>query len=69
MALRLEEVVLARVAQEVRVFPVLTAFDGALSPHLSPVMEHLRARGYTATLRGVAYEFQKGGNQMLCVSR
>jgi hypothetical protein len=60
---------LARVAQEVRVFPVLTAFSGALSPHLTQVMANLRTRGYTAMLRDVAYEFQKGGNQMLCVSR
>jgi hypothetical protein len=60
---------LARVAREVRVFPLLVAFSGALSPHLAPVLEQLRERGYTAAVRTVGYEFQKGGNQMLCLSR
>src|SRR5262249_52589707 len=37
---------MCRVAQEVRVFPILTAFSGEISPHLSPVMEGLRREGY-----------------------
>ncbi len=57
-----------RVATEVRVFPLLTAFSGELSPHLSPVMEHLRTLGYAVEVRPVEYEFQRGGNKMLCVS-
>jgi hypothetical protein len=56
---------MARVAREVRVFPLLTAFDGQLSPHLPAVMERLRAQGCAVEVCPVAYEFQKGGNKML----
>lgn len=59
---------LVRVAREVRVFPLLTAFAGELSPHLAPVLESLRTHGCAVEVRPVGYEFQKGGNQMLCVS-
>jgi SAM-dependent methyltransferase len=59
---------MARVAGELRVFPVLTAFSGDLSPHLAPVMERLHRQGFTVEIRQVDYEFQKGGNQMLCVA-
>ncbi len=58
---------LTRVAQEVRIFPVLTAFSGELSPHLSPVIERLTEHGFIVEVRTVEYEFQKGGNQMLCL--
>ncbi|MCW3053776.1 MAG: hypothetical protein JWN14_2946, partial [Chthonomonadales bacterium] len=56
-----------RVAGEVRIFPILTAFSGEPSPHLPPILEWLNRQGYTAEIRQVAYEFQKGGNQMLVV--
>jgi hypothetical protein len=59
---------LARVAGEVRVFPLLAAFSGGRSPHLDPVLAQLRAHGMAAAIRPVDYEFQKGGNMMLCVS-
>lgn len=59
---------MARVAGEVRVFPLLTAFSGIVSPHLMGVVEALRSQGYDAEIRQVGYEFQKGGNQMLCVT-
>jgi ubiquinone/menaquinone biosynthesis C-methylase UbiE len=58
---------LARVAPEVRVFPLLTAFSGQVSPHLAPAIELLERNGHTVDVRRVEYEFQKGGNQMLCV--
>jgi hypothetical protein len=58
---------MARVAQEVRIFPLLTAFDGQLSSHLPVVMEHLREQGCSVEVCPVAYEFQKGGNKMLRV--
>lgn len=58
---------IARVAKEVRVFPLLAAFTGELSLHLPAVMETLRGRGYDVEVRRVAYEFQKGGNKMLVV--
>jgi hypothetical protein len=59
---------MARIAGEVRVFPILTAFSGEPSPHLPGVIEALRERGYDVEVRRVGYEFQKGGNEMLCVS-
>jgi len=58
-----------RVAGEVRIFPILTAFSGDPSPHLAPILEWLNRQGHTAEIRQVAYEFQKGGNQMLVVKR
>ncbi|MCW3098940.1 MAG: hypothetical protein JWL77_4558 [Chthonomonadaceae bacterium] len=60
---------MARVATEVRVFPLLTAFTGEVSPHLPAVMEALRDQGCSVDIRPVAYEFQKGGNKMLVVAR
>jgi hypothetical protein len=60
---------MARVAGEVRVFPLLTAFSGEVSPHLPAVMEALRDQGCSVEVRPVNYEFQKGGNKMLIVTR
>jgi hypothetical protein len=55
---------LCRVAQEVRVFPLLE-LSGALSRHLSEVVSALEADGCNVSIEPVNYEFQKGGNQML----
>ena len=60
---------LARIAAEVRVFPLLTAFSGEISPHLVVVMDALREKRYLVDVREVEYEFQKGGNKMLIVKR
>ncbi len=57
---------LCRVAQEVRIFP-LVELSGATSRHLSAVVEALSAAGRKVTIEAVNYEFQKGGNQMLRV--
>lgn len=59
---------LLRVAQEVRFFPLL-GLDGALSPHLEPITKKLASKGFNAQVQSVTYEFQKGGNQMLKISR
>jgi hypothetical protein len=56
---------LCRVAREVRIFPVVEQFSGEVSPHLAPIIAHLAAQGFKAEVVTVAYEFQKGGNQML----
>ena len=56
-----------RVASQVRVFPLVTQFDGETSPHLEAVIDRLNARGFQVEVRKVDYEFQKGGNQMLWV--
>jgi hypothetical protein len=55
---------LCRVAQEVRIFPLLE-LSGARSRHLPEVIEALETGGCTVQIEAVNYEFQKGGNQML----
>lgn len=58
---------LCRVAREVRIFPLLE-LGARLSRHLAEVIEHLRNKGYECTVEKVAYEFQKGGDEMLRVT-
>ncbi|MFY9328465.1 MAG: hypothetical protein WAO76_10665 [Georgfuchsia sp.] len=55
-----------RVAREVRVFPLL-ALDGVSSPHLHFVNEYLASHGFSIEVKRVAYEFQRGGNEMLVI--
>jgi SAM-dependent methyltransferase len=57
---------LCRVARNVRVFPLL-ALGGQPSPYVEPVCKALEAVGRQASTERVAYEFQRGGNQMLRV--
>ena len=59
---------LLRIAQEVRIFPLLK-LDGELSPYLELVLEDLSNKGCSLQIQSVDYEFQKGGNQMLRISR
>ena len=58
---------MARVAEEVRAFPLLGAY-GASSPHLRPLVGALWDRGYAVEIRRVPYEFLQGGNEVLSVS-
>ena len=55
---------LCRVAQEVRVFPLLDV-NAVRSDHLEPILDELRQSGFDARIQAVPYEFQRGGNQML----
>lgn len=59
---------LARVAHEVRIFPLLD-LEGKRSPHLGPAMSALRASGLRVEERPVSFVFQKGGGTMLRVRR
>jgi hypothetical protein len=59
---------LLRIASEIRIFPLLK-LDGETSPYLELVMGDLSDKGYSTQIQTVAYEFQKGGNQMLQISR
>jgi len=59
---------LCRVAADVRVFPLLT-LGSRRSPFVEPVMDALARRGFHPTIELVAYEFQRGGNEMMRVSR
>ena len=53
-----------RVARSVRVFPLLD-LDGQPSSHINPLREALARDGIESRIEAVAYEFQKGGNEML----
>lgn len=57
---------LCRVAQEVRIFPLLNV-SGEQSSLLLQVIEKLQQSGYKAEIQQVNYEFQKGGNKLLSV--
>lgn len=57
---------LIRVANEVRVFPLVT-YAGKLSPYVGEVVASLQANGYGVEIRGVDYELQNEGNAMLRV--
>jgi hypothetical protein len=57
-----------RVSQEVRIFPLLTLMLER-SPYLDPLMDELRQAGYQVEVMQVAYELQKGGNEMLVIRR
>jgi len=59
---------LARVAREVRVFP-LVALGGAPSAYVDPVAETMRRDGFDVAIDTVPYEFQRGANRMLRVTR
>ena len=58
---------LCRVADEVRVFPLLDLV-GNISIHLDPIRLALHDKGIETSIEKVDYEFQKGGNQMLRIS-
>ncbi len=55
---------LCRVADEVRIFPLVT-LGGAPSPHVEAVVRAAERSGRRARIERVAYEFQRGGNEML----
>jgi hypothetical protein len=59
---------MARVALEVRIFPLLQ-LGNTPSPHVGAMRAELSRRGYKHELLRVPYEFQKGGNEMLVVRR
>jgi hypothetical protein len=59
---------MSRVAQEVRIFPLLVNMTGEVSPFLNPVIKELRAMGYGVQIQTVPYEFQRGGNQLLQIN-
>jgi len=55
---------MCRVAREVRIFPLL-ALGGRRSNYVDLVAGVLDGLGYTVSVERVAYEFQRGGNQMM----
>ena len=59
---------LLRISPEVRIFPSLK-LDCSPSPYVKPVIQEFDSRGFNVQVQPVAYEFQKGGNQMLKINR
>ena len=59
---------MCRVADEVRIFPLL-ALGSVRSRHVDPVADEIRRRGFHVSIEHVPYEFQKGGNQMMRIRR
>ena len=55
---------LARVAAEVRVFPMIS-LDGTPSPHVETCRRFLEQRGARVTIEPVPFEFQRGANHLL----
>jgi hypothetical protein len=55
---------LARVAGEIRIFPLL-ALGGERSPLVDSVAGACRTDGADVTIERVPYEFQRGGNEMM----
>jgi hypothetical protein len=59
---------LLRVAIEVRVFPLLE-MSREISPHLGPLTERLESEGCCVEMKRVGYEFFRGADTMLRVTR
>lgn len=59
---------LCRVAQEVRIFPILD-LQCKRSAHIAKVIDHATQLGMRATIEVVPYEFQRGGREMLRIIR
>jgi len=57
-----------RVAEEVRLFPLLD-LDCRISAHLRPVITEFQLANFHPEIVTVPYVFQKGGGQMLRISR
>ena len=59
---------LCRVAREARVFPLLE-LGTVKSRHLDSILPRLASEGFAPRVEAVPYEFQRGGDRMLRVSR
>ncbi|MHB1513509.1 MAG: SAM-dependent methyltransferase [Acidiferrobacter sp.] len=55
-----------RVANEIRVFPLLT-LGLEVSPYVAPLVSDLTSHGFIASVEVVPYEVQRGGHHMLQV--
>lgn len=53
-----------RVAEEVRIFPLLD-LGAKESPYVPTIVQELEQAGHKVEIRQVAYEFQRGGNKMM----
>lgn len=60
---------MCRVAQEVRIFPLLEQFGSERAQHVADAVRKLVTLGYRCEIKRVPYEFQKNGNEMLRILR
>lgn len=54
---------------QVRVFPLVSHVDGRRSVILDNLRQDLTAQGLPSRVRRVAYELQRGGDEMLVIER
>lgn len=59
---------MCRVANEVRIFPLID-LDLRPSPYVQPITHSLEKDGFSVSIERVPYEFQRGGNEMLRITR
>jgi hypothetical protein len=59
---------LLKISSEVRIFPLLR-LDCQPSPYLEPVIQELNHNGFNVRVQRVGYEFQKGGDRMLQITK
>ena len=59
---------MCRVATEVRIFPLL-ALGGGRSRYVEPIVQVFTYLGFRVTIEQVAYEFRRGGNEMMRIRR
>jgi hypothetical protein len=59
---------MSRIAAEVRIFPLLT-LGGGRSRYVEPIVQVFTNLGFRVTIEQVAYEFQRGGNEMMRIRR
>ncbi|KOP27627.1 SAM-dependent methyltransferase [Hapalosiphon sp. MRB220] len=57
-----------RVSPQVRIFPLLTLMLQR-SPYLDRITQEFRELGYAVSIVKVGYELQKGGNEMLLITK
>jgi len=57
-----------RVADEVRIFPLLDLMLNR-SPYIDPLLEELTNDGFVVKIKKVPYEIQRGGNEMMWIFR
>ncbi len=59
---------MCRVAQEVRIFPLLE-LGGEPSPLVPRMVDECGSQGFDMSIEAVDYEFQRGGNEMMRIRR
>ena len=57
-----------RVSRELRIFPLLT-LKAVVSPYVELLKLKLQHEGWDVVIEQVGYELQRGGNQMMRITR